>query len=598
MSVAVDDILDFVDGLVVICGPTGDIRSANSAFCARFGGVEADWIGHPFEIESLPETPDATPIDWQSGPEREDARIFVGKSRTAPQSNDAETLFVARMSHEMRTPLNGILGMTGLLLDTDLDPSQRTYAEAVRESGSALLAMVNDILDFAKFDTNGVEIEAAEFNLVGLLQSTAELLSPRAAEKGIEIAAFVAPDAPDRLVGDEGRLRQILLNIAGNSVKFTEQGGVAIHLRAAYENGSAEHCTLTLEVTDTGIGIPDHAKERIFDQFAQAGGGRARRLEGTGLGLSIVKRIVDAMAGRIEVESEVGVGSTFRVILELPKARTKTSPAERSLADLDVVVATDSPILQQVLSLQLQAFGGNVLPAATPEEARQKLNQSPRAALLCDYDLARAAGDELAPLSPRPIVLLSPNARGHLETFRRDGFAGYLIKPIRQSSLVERLLALCATEAEPADTARLDAEAPSAGDKNATDRLRILLAEDNQINAVLATAIVKQAGHSIDVVANGKEALDAVRQAPYDLILMDMHMPHMDGLEATREIRALPGDVSTIPILALTANATASDRERCLAAGMDDFMGKPFEPKQLSEKIIRWALADRAAKAS
>ena len=515
--------------------------------------------------------------------ERETWRELKSLAKTAAEASEAKMRFLATMSHEMRTPLNGILGMTGLLLDTRLDPNQTAYAEAVRESGSALLALINDILDYSKIEAGHLELDDHPFDLHSLVQSVSELLSPRAAHKGLEIASTVAPDVPARLRGDEGRLRQVLLNLAGNGVKFTEEGGVTIEVTSRPKaDGRA---ALSFSVRDTGIGIAEDAQASVFEEFAQADDTRARKYEGTGLGLAIVRRIVGAMGGDVTLESAVGKGSVFSFTVPL---EVEAGPAEAAPVPRAVVLATESPVLSRALGLQLKGLGcEEVVFAQTADEAGTALKRHKDAVLLCDLPIAAAAGQKLAGQADHALVLLSPLARGRLDTFKRAGFSGYLIKPVRQASLAERLVKRSGMEAAPAPEHRLDA-APAAPNTDGAKR-RVLLAEDNQINAVLATAIIRRAGHHVDVAGNGQEALETLAQAPYDVILMDMHMPVMDGLEATRRIRALDGEESSLPIVALTANAMRADRETCLEAGMDDFLSKPFDPADLIAKIEDWS---------
>ncbi|MGE0410286.1 MAG: response regulator, partial [Amphiplicatus sp.] len=505
-----------------------------------------------------------------------------------PAESDDKMRFLATMSHEMRTPLNGIIGMTGLLLDTDLSANQRAYAEAVRESGAALLALINDILDYSKLHAGRFELERAPFDPYWLVQNVVELLSPKAADKGIEIAAFIDPKTPRRLVGDEARLRQVLINLAGNGVKFTDRGGVAVE--AGVEAGEDGGVTFRIDVRDTGVGIAEDAQGRIFEEFAQADD--ARRSQGTGLGLTISRKLVRAMGGDIALASAPGEGSVFSF-----SARVEQSVGASPLSSLDagpVVVATRSPILARILRLQIESFGiSSFRIERDPGNAAAALKAEPEATLLCDLAIFDADGGGLAEAARRSIALVAANERAALERLRAAGFDAYLVKPIRQSTLM-RELARGAVGKKP-----VQAEAHPAGRRpgkivrrESDRRLRILLAEDNQINAVLATALIRRAGHHVDVAVNGVAAIEAVTRAAYDLIFMDMHMPEMDGLEAARRIRALSSDIAKLPIVALTANAMASDRQKCVAAGMDDFLSKPFDPDDLHAMLDKWCAGE------
>lgn len=559
-------------------------------------GTSTDRFTTAVEVETRPRLIEWTPSCLPDGTllytgqdvtqDRRAYAMMKELARLAADTSDAKMRFLATMSHEMRTPLNGILGMAGLLLDTHLDSPQRTYAEAVRESGMALLALINDILDYSKIEAGWLELEEQSFDPTALFQSVTELLSPRAANKGIEIASYIAPDVPRRLRGDEGRLRQVLLNLAGNGVKFTEKGGVSLELRLA-PGGTPEKPHLHFEVRDTGVGISAADIDKIFKEFGQVDDSRLRNHEGTGLGLTIAQRIVSAMGSKIKVQSTPGAGSIFHFTTALPAAQPPSANIPLAAkVSLPVVVATDNDFLRRMLSLQLEAVGvETVLLAATAQEAHAHLKQMPTAALLCDLPIAADDGARLAKTSPLAIVLLSPLARGRLEAFKRAGFSGYLIKPIRQTSLLERLSGASLSDPGLPPPPRLDAREVSRL-APAVRKLRVLLAEDNQINSVLATAILKRAGHHVDVASNGKEAVEMFALAPYDIVLMDMRMPEMDGLEATRALRQ--GGHGEVPIIALTANAMSMDREACLQAGMNDFLSKPFDPGDLLAMLERW----------
>ncbi|MCK5750710.1 MAG: response regulator, partial [Oricola sp.] len=496
---------------------------------------------------------------------------------------DPKVQLLATMSHEMRTPLNGILGMTSLLLDTALQPNQRAYAESVRESGVSLLALINDLLDYSKIEAGRLDIERAPFNPLNLVQSIAELLSPKAADKGIEITACVDGAVPEELFGDEARLRQVLINLAGNGVKFTDAGGVAIEARLVDHEDGLAHVAFC--VRDTGIGIAEHKLDRLFQAFTQAEVSGARKREGAGLGLPISRRIVRAMGGDIMLESRPGDGSVFTFTVAFGSAaETIAGPAPFRTP---VIVATRSPVLSRSLNQQLSAIGAErVIAASTPAAALEALEDHPDAILLCDVYIAGESAQPLVKKAARSFVLLSPLGRGRIAELRDAGFDGYFIKPIRQSSLYKQLIEEASETAAP----ETETKAAPAQEK----RYRVLLAEDNQINAVLATTIIRRAGHIVDVAPNGLAAVEAAKSGEYDIILMDMHMPQMDGLEAMRRIRRLDGPMRKLPIIALTANAMASDRQKCVAAGMDDFLSKPFEPADLTGILTKWGESESA----
>ncbi len=592
--------------LIVVCDGEGVIRFVSQSFARFFGAPAASWHGRAFAPGGNAAEPGAPAsyrtearagerafiVDWVETVLSGGERLYVG----APQSDGAEIettdaregdagpkmQLLATMSHEMRTPLNGILGMTSLLLDTSLEPNQRAYAESVRESGVALLALINDLLDYSKLEAGRLDIERAAFSPLNLVQSVAELLSPKAADKGIEITAYVDSSVPTELYGDEARLRQVLINLAGNGVKFTDEGGVGIEARLVTADNGAAH--LAFSVRDTGIGIPEDKQAAIFEEFSQTDTAGERKREGTGLGLAIARKIVRAMNGDIAIASRPGEGSafTFTVALDFEG----DAPAKPQPFETPVIVAARSEVLSRSLELQLSAIGAeNIISVTTPAAAIGAMTKHPDAILLCDIYIAGESAQPLARKAARSYVLLSPLARGRINELREAGFDGYFIKPIRQSSLHIQLTDdMNETPALP-EAPRIE-EKPKA--QNGQKTFRVLLAEDNQINAVLATTIIKRAGHTVDVAHNGGEAVEACEQGEYDLILMDMHMPHVDGLEATRRIRKLSGNMRKAPIIALTANAMAADRQKCLAAGMDDFLSKPFEPSDLTELLTKW----------
>ncbi|MDZ7629550.1 MAG: response regulator [Parvularculaceae bacterium] len=584
---------------IVLCDGRDVIRFVSRSFADAFGLAPEKWHGQIFAPGA-----DAAPgdsisfktasglaggaIDWRLDRLQGGEKLYAGRpalptptERPRPEENlsphdTPQMKFVATISHEMRTPLNGILGMATLLLDTELTSNQRAYVDAVKQSGDGLLKLINDLLDLSKLDAGKLDLEDAPFDPYMLVQSVAELLAPRAAEKGIEIACFVDPSTPRRLSGDESRIRQSLINLAGNAVKFTDFGGVAIEVSAEEQPGGVR---LTCSVRDTGVGIDLSAAPRLFDEFAQAGADAQRRAEGAGLGLAITRRLARAMGGDVAVKSAPGKGSLFTLtILAGPGADW---PEVLRIDAPPVVIATRSTILARITRLQMQAFGADkVRVVDDARDAHFALKEWPGALFLCDYDFAEALDTESIGLAGRALVLAPTSARGAVETMRAKGFEGYLIKPVRHATLM-REVARGPRRPEPMREQRPQ---PQKFERT----MKVLLAEDNQINAVLATTLLRRAGHKVDVAANGVEAVAAAAAGIYDLIFMDMHMPEMDGLEASRQIRSLPAPACDAPIVALTANAMAADRQKCLAAGMNDFLSKPFEPGDLSAMLVKW----------
>lgn len=490
----------------------------------------------------------------------------------------------------MRTPLNGVIGMLGLLSRTRLDGAQRAYAEAAQSSAEHLLGLVNDLLDYARLGAGALEFDPVPVDLRPLVQGVAELLSPRAHDKGLEIVWSVAADV-GAVMADEGRLRQILFNLAGNAVKFTDQGGVRLTVgRASLQSRRrpGDRVRLAFVVDDTGPGVPEDARERIFDEFGHADASDAARFDGAGLGLAVVRRLAEAMGGTVAVEDRPGGhGARFRFEADFPPASADVGAA-RPLKGLSVAIRTPDPFVRQGAVDQIEALGGRVVRQA--------------GVVLVDHAGAPKAGadgpgsDGLAgrPAQGQAVVLLRPSERELIPRYRAAGFSGYLIKPLRPASLAERVLAaagsrggLTVPPSRPGDDDRVASVAFRG--------VRVLLVEDNPVGALLARTLLRHEGCVVQTVADGQEALEAMKAARFDLVFMDVRMPRLDGPSAARALRAR-GD--STPIVALTANAFAEDRAACLAAGMDDHLTKPLEVEGLRAALARWTNAPNRAKVS
>ena len=495
----------------------------------------------------------------------------------------SDEMILAALSHEFRTPLNGVLGMTRLLAGTRLDAAQKSYVAALEQSGEHLLGLVNQVLDLARLEAGRIELRPSPVDLEHLLQGVAEIMSPRAHAKGLEIACAVDPGLTE-VAADEARLRQVLFNLAGNAVKFTDRGGVLLAAERAGRAAGPGRARVRLCVRDTGPGVSEEERQRIFEPFAQ-GRASAEAVESTGLGLAIVSRIAEAMDAEVGLESAPGQGARFWIEAEFPVARS--SAREPPLQGLAVAIVCENPILAEAAARQVRASGGKPLIYPNAKAAAAAPAGAPA---LVDFGVG--SGRRPRPLAGRSsIVLLGAEMRARIPALRKSGFEGYLIKPLRRASLATRLLAVAGGQSGGPAAAPFDDERARLA---AAPGSRVLLAEDNPINAMLARALLEREGCTVDQARTGPEAVEAAKAGGYDLILLDLRMPGMGGVEAAKAMRR--AGVSS-PIAALTADAFEDARRACLEAGMDDFLTKPLEPAALHAllgRLLRPGFTDSA----